>query len=133
MPKLDATVKRETLYVAFMTLILSVLMQAIFLIVGEWDYTVLLGNLFGGGVAVLNFLLMGLTVQTSLELEEKEARGRVKLSMTLRMLMLVICAALGVLLPCFSVLATLIPLFFVRIAVALRPLADRFMKNDDRF
>lgn len=114
-----------------MTLILSVLMQAIFLIVGEWDYTVLLGNLFGGGVAVLNFLLMGLTVQTSLELEEKEARGRVKLSMTLRMLMLVICAALGVLLPCFSVLATLIPLFFVRIAVALRPLADRFMKNDD--
>ena len=131
MPKLDATVKRETLYVAFMTLILSVLMQAIFLIVGEWDYTVLLGNLFGGGVAVLNFLLMGLTVQTSLELEEKEARGRVKLSMTLRMLMLVICAALGVLLPCFSVLATLIPLFFVRIAVALRPLADRFMKNDD--
>lgn len=131
MSKLDATVKRETLYVAFMTLILSVLMQAIFLIVGEWDYTVLLGNLFGGGVAVLNFLLMGLTVQTSLELEEKEARGRVKLSMTLRMLMLVICAALGVLLPCFSVLATLIPLFFVRIAVALRPLADRFMKNDD--
>ncbi len=131
MPKLDATVKRETLYVAFMTLILSVLMQAIFLIVGEWDYTVLLGNLFGGGVAVLNFLLMGLTVQTSLELEEKEARGRVKLSMTLRMLMIVICAALGVLLPCFSVLATLIPLFFVRIAVALRPLADRFMKNDD--
>ena len=131
MPKLDATVKRETLYVAFMTLILSVLMQAIFLVVGEWDYTVLLGNLFGGGVAVLNFLLMGLTVQTSLELEEKEARGRVKLSMTLRMLMLVLCAALGVLLPCFSVLATLIPLFFVRIAVALRPLADRFMKNDD--
>ena len=131
MPKLDATVKRETLYVAFMTLILSVLMQAIFLIVGEWDYTVLLGKLFGGGVAVLNFLLMGLTVQTSLELEEKEARGRVKLSMTLRMLMLVLCAALGVLLPCFSVLATLIPLFFVRIAVALRPLADRFMKNDD--
>ena len=131
MPKLDATVKRETLYVAFMTLILSVLMQAIFLIVGEWDYTVLLGNLFGGGVAVLNFLLMGLTVQTSLGLEEKEARSHVKLSMTLRMLMLVLCAALGVLLPCFSVLATLIPLFFVRIAVALRPLADRFMKNDD--
>ena len=114
-----------------MTLILSVLMQAIFLIVGEWDYTVLLGNLFGGGVAVLNFLLMGLTVQTSLGLEEKEAHSHVKLSMTLRMLMLVICAALGVLLPCFSVLATLIPLFFVRIAVALRPLADRFMKNDD--
>ena len=131
MPKLDATVKRETLYVAFMTLILSVLMQAIFLIVGEWDYTVLLGNLFGGGVAVLNFLLMGLTVQTSLGLEEKEARSHVKLSMTLRMLMLVLCAALGVLLPCFSVLATLRPLFFVRIAVALRPLADRFMKNDD--
>ena len=131
MSKLDATVKRETLYVAFMTLILSVLMQAIFLIVGELDYTVLLGNLFGGGVAVLNFLLMGLTVQTSLELEEKEARSHVKLSMTLRMLMLVLCAALGVLLPCFSVLATLIPLFFVRIAVALRPLADRFMKNDD--
>lgn len=131
MLKLDSAVKRETEYVAVVTLILSALMQSIFLIAGGWDYTVLLGNLFGGGVAVLNFFLMGLTVQTSLGLEEKEARDRVKLSMTLRMLLLALCAALGVLLPCFSVLSTLISLFFVRIAVAVRPLAGKFMKNDD--
>ena len=61
--KVDGTVRKETIYIAAAVLILSMLMQAVFLIIKQWDYTVLLGNLLGGGVAVLNFFLMGLTVQ----------------------------------------------------------------------
>lgn len=125
--KVDQTVKRETKYIAFVALLLSVVMEIVFVLFGRWDYTVLLGNLLGASVAVLNFFLMGLTVQGAVELEEKEAKERMKLSMTLRNLMLMVAAVLGLLLPCFNAVAAIIPLFFVRIAVALRPI---FIKEE---
>ena len=74
MKKIDPTVLKETKYIALWVLIFSALMQAVFLVLRAWDYTVLLGNLLGGGVAVLNFLLMGITVQNALQKEEKTLR-----------------------------------------------------------
>ena len=123
MKKVDATVVRETVYIAGFVLILSVLMEAVFLLVGYWDYTVLLGNLLSGVAAVGNFFLMGLTVQKAVEKDEKNAATAMKLSQALRSLLLF---ALGALAPCFHLLATLIPLFFPRIAIVFRPL---FQKN----
>ena len=72
--KIDKTVRRETLFVAVYTVILSALMEAVFLLIGKWDYTVLLGNLLGAGGAVLNFFLMGLTVQSAVMKDEKDAK-----------------------------------------------------------
>ncbi len=46
--KIDAIVRRETIYIAVWVGILSLLMEAVFLIIGKWDYTVLLGNLLSG-------------------------------------------------------------------------------------
>ena len=56
--KIDPTVRKETLYIGVAVLILSALMEAVFLIIGKWDYTVLLCNLLSGCAAVLNFFLM---------------------------------------------------------------------------
>ena len=58
MKKIDATVLRETRYIAVVTLILSVLMESVFLILGKWDVSVLLGNIWGALGAICNFLLM---------------------------------------------------------------------------
>ncbi len=127
MKKIDTVVRRETLYVAAWTLILSVLMEAVFLVIGKWNITVLLGNLLGIFAAVLNFFLMGLTVQSAVSKEEKEAKNLVKLSMTLRNFLLVAVMALGFLIPCFDVIAVLIPLLFPSVAVKLRPM---FMKAE---
>ena len=74
MKKIDPTIVKETLYISAWVLILSVLMQAVFLIIQKWDYTVLLGNLLTGVVVIINFFLMGLGVQMSLNKEEKEAK-----------------------------------------------------------
>ena len=123
--KIDATVKRETLYIAVWELLLSVLMEAVFLIIRKWDLTVLLGNLLGGGIAVLNFFLLGLTVQKAVDKEEKEAKDAMKASQAMRTLMMFVTAALGALLPVFNIFATLIPLLFPRIAIAFRPKFDR--------
>lgn len=133
MKKVDSTVLRETGFIALSTLILSVLMEAIFLIIGRWDYTVLLGNLLGYAAAVANFFLMGVTVQKAVQYDEdKQAASLMKLSQSLRMLMLFVTAALGVLLPCFNVVTSLVPLFFPRLAINFRPLLDKKSDTADK-
>lgn len=120
--KVDPTVKKETGYIALWVFLFSLPLQAVFLILKKWDYTVLLGNLLSGALGILNFFLMGLTVQKAVLKEEKGARRDVRLSQTLRFLMLIAGVALGAWLPCFNIWAVLIPLFYPRIAIAMRPL-----------
>ncbi|MBE6613303.1 MAG: hypothetical protein E7632_12515 [Ruminococcaceae bacterium] len=122
MQKVDAVVRRETLYIAVWVIILSVLMEAVFLILGAWNVNVLFGNLLGGAAAVLNFFLMGLTVQKALTKTEKEAKDLVRLSQTLRMLMLFVVAMIACLVPVFNLVAALVPLLFPRIAIMFRTL-----------
>ena len=120
MKKIDATVVKETGFVAVMTLILSVLLQAVFLVIGKWDYTVLLGNVLGAFAGIANFFLMGLTVQASLGLEVKDAKSRMKLSQTLRTLLMFAVAVVGYLVPVFNLITVVIPFLFPRIAVTVR-------------
>lgn len=125
MKKIDATVLKETKYIAVWVLLLSVLMQAVFLIVGIWDYTVLLGNLLSGSASVLNFFLLGLSVCKALEKDAEDAKKSMKLSQTYRFLFLAVIVVLGAALPCFNIWAVVIPVFFTRIAIAFRPLFDK--------
>ncbi len=122
MKKVDKTVLKETKYIASFVLIFSVLTQAVFLIIGKWDYTVLLGNVLSGIAAILNFFLMGMSVQAAVDKDDKQARNTMKISQSLRTLMLFTVAAVGVLLSCFNTATSLIPLFFPRIAIAFKPL-----------
>lgn len=122
MKNVSEAVARETKYIAAWVIILSIIMQAVFLITGHWDYTVILGNLLSGVFAVLNFFLMGITVQKAVEKDEKDAKAQMRASQSMRTFMLFAVAAVGVLIPCFNTWASLIPLFFPRIAIAARPL-----------
>ena len=122
MKKIDATVLKETGYIALVSGILSVLLQAILLIIGRWDITHLLGNIWGAWGAVCNFLLMGITVQHAVLKEEKEAKKLIQFSQSARMFFLIAIAGVGWLVPFFHILSVIIPLLFPRIAIALRPL-----------
>ena len=126
MKKIDSTVLLETRYIAALVFILSILMQSVFLIAGVWDIKVLLGNILGFLAAVGNFLLMGITVQSAVEKEEKEAKNLMKVSQSLRLLMMFLVALIGYLIPIFNTIAVIVPFLFPRVAVALRPL---FMKK----
>lgn len=126
MSKIDATVRKETIYVAVWEAILTAIMLAVFLILKAFDVSVLVSALLGAATAVLNFLLMGLTIQGALGLEEKDARTRLRGSQNLRLLMQTVVAVLGAAIPWLNLWAVLIPLFFPRIAIMLRPL---FIKN----
>ena len=122
MKKVDEIVKKETKYILAITVIFSILMQSVFLVIGKWDYTVLLGNMLGIIAAVGNFFVMGINIQSALGKEEKEAKNLIKLSQTLRMLALFVIAMIGYLVPVFNIVAVIIPYLFPRIAVSLRSL-----------
>lgn len=130
MIRIDPAVKRETFYITASVLIFSVLMQAVFLVTGFWDFTVLFGNIYGAFLAVFNFFLLGLTVQKAVTKEEKEAKNLIKLSQSGRMLGLLVLAIVGVYLPCFHFLAVLLPLLFPRIAIMFRPLFDKKVSGE---
>ncbi len=122
MAKVDAAVIKETKYIGGFVIILSVLMEAVFLILKRWDYKVLLGNLLSGAVAVGNFYLMGLAVQKALGKEQSEAKKIMHTSQQLRTFGMFVAIAVGVLVPCFNIVAVIVPVFFPRIAISFRPL-----------
>ena len=125
MQKPEAAVSRETVYIACVVQIFSVLMQAVFLVAGLWRYTVLLGNLWGAAVAILNFYLLAMSVQRAMGREEKEAAQIIRTSRTTRTFMQFALAVIGALIPVFDIYAVLIPLLFPRVGIALRPVVER--------
>ena len=129
MKKIDPIIVKETKYVAAWIVILSMLMQSVFLIIGRWNYTVLLGNIYSAFFGTLNFLLMGLTVQKALEKDEKDAKKFIRFSQLYRNIMLLLIMVLGVFVPFFNTLAVLIPMFFAGIAVYIKPLVNKIMKK----
>ena len=132
MQKIDKIVLKETKYIAAWVLIFSAVLQAVFLVIGQWDYTVLLGNLLSGTAVILNFFAMACTVQKALEKEERDARQTMQLSKTGRMLALFLVTLVGVLLDCFNLWAVIIPLLFPRIAIALRPIWNKNTEGSEQ-
>lgn len=125
---LDAEVVKTTRYTALVVLIGSLLMQAVFLIIGRWDYTVLLGNLLGAATAILNFFIMAQMVSKALSQEDKDqANKRTQLSRSMRMLMMLVVCVIGHLAPCFNLFAVAIPLVFPSIGALL---SSVLMKNE---
>jgi len=123
MKRIDPAVKKETVYIALWVVILSTAMQAVFLVIGKWEPSVFFANLCSALVSVLNFFLMGLTVQNALEKEEADAKSTVRGSQIYRNFMVFAVAAAAAYF--FHVWAAIIPLFFPRIAVAFRPYFDQ--------
>lgn len=120
--KIDAVVKQETVYIAVISSILMILMQIIAIIIGHWSLSVLLSSILGLILGTTNFFLMGLTIQISLEKEEKSAKKFIQFSQNGRLFLIFVFVLIAYFIPVFNVLAVAIPLLFPRIAIALRPL-----------
>ena len=127
---MDPAVKKETGYIAVWVVMLSLVMEAVFLIIGLWDLPVLFGNLGGAAVAIGNFFLMALiatrAVNRAMEKgKPEEAATRVRATATFRLLgCLAVCVILIAVFKT-NLFATVIPLLFPRIGIAFRPMIDR--------
>lgn len=125
--QVQPAVKKETIRVACSTSAGVVLMWIVFfalhLAVPEqvpFDYTVFLGGIGGGIVAVLNFFLMGLAVQkVAASTSEDAARMRMKASYSRRMLLQMLWVIAAIAAPCFQFAAGIAPLLFPSIGIKL--------------
>ena len=113
-------VKKETKRVVKITAVGLILMWILFAVLHftmpdkvPLDYTVFLGGIGGGAVAVLNFLLMGLSVQKAASAsDEGTARMKLKASYSQRFLMQILWVILAIVAPCFHFVAGIAPLLF---------------------
>jgi membrane protein required for beta-lactamase induction len=120
--KIDPVIKRETLFVAAGAAVLATLEQAVFLCLHKWWLGVLFSTLLVGGVGVLHFFLLGLTVQHVMKIEgDAERRQFMKMSQMLRMLLPTAAVIVGALIPsAFDFWALLPPLLFTRLTLLVR-------------
>ena len=113
-------VKKETKRVVKITAVGLILMWILFAVLHftmpdkvPLDYTVFLGGIGGGPVAVLNFFLMGLAVQKAASAsDEGTARMKLKASYSQRFLMQILWVILAIVAPCFHFVAGIAPLLF---------------------
>ena len=113
-------VKKETKRVVKITAVGLILMWNLFAVFHftmpdkvPLDYTVFLGGIGGGAVAVLNFFLMGLAVQKAASAsDEGTARMKLKASYSQRFLMQILWVILAIVAPCFHFVAGIAPLLF---------------------
>lgn len=117
---------RETLFVLAGSLVLSLVMELVFLLLGRWRPAVLYGNLLTVFATTLNYYLMCRALLRAVAAggDENNVKARMKASATGRMLLLGLIVAGG----CYASVrwntvdlwATLIPLLFVRLTLFVR-------------
>ena len=113
-------VKKETKRVVKITAVGLILMWILFAVLHfamsdkvPLDYTVFLGGIGGGAVAVLNFFLMGLAVQKAAAAsDEGTARMKLKASYSQRFMMMILWVIVAIVAPCFHFVAGIAPLLF---------------------
>ena len=132
--KISPAVRKETKNVAFYTLT-GVLISWVFFFIAHklrpdqvpFDYTVFLGSLCGGVVAVGNFFLMGLTVQKVASTEDQTlAAGYMRASYARRMMMQVLWVIVAIVAPCFYFVAGIVPLLFPGTGIKLAGIVQAF-------
>ena len=113
-------VKKETKRVVMITGAGLILMWILFAILHftmsdkvPFDYTVILGGIGGGVIAVLNFFFMGLAVQKAASAtDEGTARMKLKASYSQRFMMMILWVIVAIVAPCFQFVAGIAPLLF---------------------
>lgn len=131
--EIQPAVKKETQRMIVVTAVGVTLMWAIFAVLHfflpdrvPFGYTVILGGIGGGLVAVLNFFWMGVTVQkVAAAADEKSARTTMSASYTQRRLFQMLWVVAAIIIPCFQFAAGIIPLFIPSIGIKFLGAANR--------
>ena len=128
--KIQKAIKDETRHIALGVLVLSVMMEAVFFLIGKWNSAVLWGNVLGGAYAVLNFFILGLTVQkVANDGDEKRGKSWMQFSYSTRMFGTVVIVFLGMTMSCFNWVAVLLCQFFPRITIAFMGATGKHAKD----
>ncbi len=123
-------VKKETGHIALGTAVGVAIMLAVFALLGRFNAGVLASGILGGGIAVGNFFLLGLTVQ-KISNDGNEERGRkwMQFSYNMRMLIMVVWLIIAFAVPFLNWVAALLPMLLPRLTIAVMQATGMYKKE----
>lgn len=116
-------------YFLTMAAIYLAVLTVLFFAMG-FDYSLIIGGVYGCVISVLNFLILGKTAQCGLRKNPDSAQTYMSAMYCVRYLGLFVLLTLGALAPFINLIAAAIPLFFPRIAITVRELISSKKKEE---
>ena len=116
--KPQQSIVKETKRIAVGTVIMLVVMLAIYAVLGKFTVGVLLGGLLGSAYAIFNFFMLGMTLQKAASMTDQQmAHMKVRSSYSTRMIGMLVLAVVAFALPFVEGIPCLIALLFPRATI----------------
>lgn len=116
--KPQQSIVKETKRIGVGTVIMLVVMLAVYAVLGEFTVGVLLGGLLGSAYAIFNFFMLGMTLQKAASMTDQQmAHMKVRSSYSTRMIGMLILAVVAFALPFVEGIPCLIALLFPRATI----------------
>ena len=116
--KPQQSIVKETKRIAVGTVIMLVVMLAVYAVLGKFTVGVLLGGLLGSAYAIFNFFMLGMTLQKAAPMTDQQmAHMKVRSSYSTRMIGMLILAVVAFALPFVEGIPCLIALLFPRATI----------------
>ena len=116
--KPQQSIVKETKRIAVGTVIMLVVMLAVYAVLGKFTIGVLLGGLLGSAYAIFNFFMLGMTLQKAASMTDQQmAHMKVRSSYSTRMIGMLILAVVAFALPFVEGIPCLIALLFPRATI----------------
>ena len=116
--KPQQSIVKETKRIAVGTVIMLIVMLAVYAVLGKFTVGVLLGGLLGSAYAIFNFFMLGMTLQKAASMTDQQmAHMKVRSSCSTRMIGMLILAVVAFALPFVEGIPCLIALLFPRATI----------------
>ena len=116
--KPQQSIVKETKRIGVGTVIMLVVMLAVYAVLGKFTVGVLLGGLLGSADAIFNFFMLGMTLQKAASMTDQQmAHMKVRSSYSTRMIGMLILAVVAFALPFVEGIPCLIALLFPRATI----------------
>lgn len=116
--KPQQSIVKETKRIGVGTVIMLVVMLAVYAVLGKFTVGVLLGGLLGSAYAIFNFFMLGMTLQKAASMTDQQmAHMKVRSSYSTRMIGMLILAVVAFALPFVEGIPCLIALLFPRVTI----------------
>ena len=124
---LSKEAKKSIKNVAIYNLILVIPLNIGFMLLGNWDITVLYGSLFGYLISMFNFISLAFSVEKAVDMETKKSQVYMNGTYAGRMILVGALIVFGFKVSIFNWVSVVIPLIFTRISMMLMA----FFKKED--
>ena len=116
--KPQQSIVKETKRIGVGTVIMLVVMLAVYAVLGKFTVGVLLGGLLGRAYAIFNFFMLGMTLQKAASMTDQQmTHMKVRSSYSTRMIGMLILAVVAFALPFVEGIPCLIALLFPRATI----------------